>query len=401
MTDDRLNLLSEPLELKCGLRLKNRLVKAPMSDSLGDGTGNPTDEQIELNRRWHDGGAALSLVGEVQVDRRYPEKPGNLALDAVDDETMFRRLATVPDGSGAHIWPQLGHAGALSYPPVSTPVGPSALDLEGLQCPEMSTDELEALPGRFAVAATNACRVGFTGVQIHAAHGFLLSQFLSPLFNRRVDRYGGSIEARAGLLIAVVDEVRRAVGPDVAVAVKINATDELEGGLTEADALVAVEMVDRHGVDLIEISGGTYFPGAPSSSDRGSTSGPYYSHFANKARFVTGAALMVTGGVKTRSHAVELRSGGADLVGLARTMVLDPELPKAWLGAGGDPTFPSFPSTVPGGVTAWYTMRLEAIAQGHEAAFQATPQEALATYDRRDESRVERWRARTHKQAHD
>ncbi len=386
-------LLGAPLELRSGTRLKNRLVKAAMSDSLGNGAGQPTDEQIQLYRRWCGGGAALSIIGEVQIDPRYPEKPGNLVLDGSQGDPLLGRLAQIAHRLEGHIWPQLGHAGALAYRRVSTPMGPSALDVDGLRCGEMPIDEIEALPQRFSAAAVAARRAGFNGVEIHAAHGFMLGQFLSPLFNRRHDRYGGSIEARAQVMVDVVNRVRRDTGADFAIGVKINATDELEGGLTEPDALVAIEMLDRCGVDVIDISGGTYFPGAPSSSDR-PAEGPYYADFAARARQATTAALMLTGGVKTRSHAISLLENGVDLVGLARTMVLNPDLPNDWLGTGGDPTFPVFASTPPGGVTAWYTMRLTAIAHGQESGYQLTPESALQQVDSRDEHRAGAWNNR-------
>ncbi|MEM7337103.1 MAG: oxidoreductase [Actinomycetota bacterium] len=392
-TGETPGLLGAPLELRSGVRLKNRMVKAAMSDSLGDGSGQPTDAQIELYRCWANGGVALSIIGEVQADPRYPEKPGNLVLDGSQDELLVGRLADVVRGSDSHLWPQLGHAGALAYPPVSSPMGPSALDLDGLRCGEMTAEEIEAIPARFATAAVAARRAGFSGVEIHAAHGFLLSQFLSPLFNRRQDRYGGSIEARAQVLISVINRVRRDTGPDFAIGVKINATDELEGGLTEPDALIVVEMLDGCGVDVIDISGGTYFPGAPSRSDRPSQS-PYYAEFAARARQATTAALMLTGGVKTRDQAIGLREIGVDLVGLARTMVLDPDLPNHWLRTGVDPHFPAFTSTPPGGVTAWYTMRLLAIANQQGASYQLTAESALNEYDARDERRISAWNNR-------
>ncbi len=382
--------LGEPLELRSGLRLRNRLVKAAMSDSLGDGAGRPTAEQVELYRRWGDGGAALSILGEVQVDPRFPEKPGNLVLDGKTTGPLLGRLADIAHQTGSHIWPQLGHAGALAYAPLSKPLGPSALDLDGLNCGEMPIDEVEALPNRFATAAVTAQQAGFSGAEIHAAHGFLLSQFLSPLFNHRQDRYGGSIEARAQLLLDIVHRVRQRAGQGFGIGVKLNATDELEGGLSQADALTIVEMLDQHQVDLIDISGGTYFPGAPSSSDRPSD-GPYYTEFARRARSLTGAAIMLTGGLKTRTHAADVLAAGVDLVGLARTMVLNPELPNDWLTTGTNPTFPVFDSTPPGGVTAWYTMRLTAIAQGQEASYHLTPDAALRDYDLRDQSRVAAW----------
>ena len=257
------DVLAAPFELPCGVVLKNRLAKAAMSDSLGDGAGRPTDEQVELYRRWSTGGAALSLIGEVQVDYRYPERPGNLVLWPGADDARLRRLVDAGSTDGAQIWPQLGHAGALAHGPISRPAGPSAFVVEGLQCDALTPSAVDALPAIYARAAGHARAVGFNGVQIHAGHGFLLSQFLSPLFNRRSDRYGGSIEGRCRLLLAVVREVRAEVGSEVAIAVKINSSDQLEGGLDEDDALVAVSLLGDEGVDLIDVSGGTYFPGAP------------------------------------------------------------------------------------------------------------------------------------------
>ncbi|MEJ7799621.1 MAG: hypothetical protein WKF60_03825 [Ilumatobacter sp.] len=386
-------VLATPLELPCGVVLKNRLVKAAMSDSLGDGAGRPTDQQIQLYRRWAAGGAALSLVGEVQVDYRYPEKPGNLVLGAGADNSLLRRLADAGSVDGAQIWPQLGHAGALAHPPISRPAGPSALNLDGLRCDALTGSEVDALPMAYATAAAHARAVGFGGVEIHAGHGFLLSQFLSPLFNHRSDRYGGSIEARCRLLLAIVGQVRAEVGSKFAIAVKINSSDQLEGGLSEDDALVAISLLGDEAVDLIDISAGTYFPGAPSSSDRRS-SGPYFLDFARRARTVTDVPLMLTGGFKTRSEAADaVATGTTDVVGLARTMVLNPGVASEWLHPdGSDPQFPSFGSPPAGGITAWFTMRLTALANCDEDAFDSTLREAIDAYEPRDAERTGTWK---------
>jgi 2,4-dienoyl-CoA reductase-like NADH-dependent reductase (Old Yellow Enzyme family) len=388
-------ILGAPLELPCGIVLKSRLVKAAMSDALGDGAGDPTDEQVRLYERWSVGGAALSIIGEVQVDPRYPEKPGNLVLGPLSDRARLARLVQAGSSAGAHIWPQLGHAGALAHPSISDPAGPSALDLDGLTCAALSGSAVEALPGMYADAACRAQDVGFSGVEVHAGHGFLLSQFLSPLFNRRTDRYGGSIEARCHLLLEIVRHMRRDVGADFAIAVKINSSDQLEGGLTEDEALAVVEALGSERVDLIDVSGGTYFPGAPSSSDR-TPSGPYFLSFIERARDVTDTPLMLTGGFKTRSEAVAaLDSGAVDVVGLARAMVLDPDLPSRWLRPeGGDPEFPRFLSPPPGGVTAWYTMRLTALANHREADDEPAIDTAISDYESRDAARVGAWRSR-------
>jgi len=386
-------VLGRPLELPCGVVLKNRLIKSAMSDSLGDGEGNPTEAQMRLYERWAEGGAALSLIGEVQGNPRYPEKPGNLVLVPEANLQAMQALAKRGSANGAHIWPQLGHAGALSHLPISQPKGPSALDVERLQCEGMSLDEIHELPGTYARTATLAKDAGFGGVQIHAGHGFLFSQFLSPLFNKRTDAYGGSISGRFHIIAEVIDAVRQAVGSAFPIGIKINSTDKLIGGLTQEDALDVVSMLDKTSIDLIDVSGGTYFPGAASSSDGVSSSGPYFIDFAKRAKEATKIPVMVTGGFETRDQAAAtLKSDFADAVGLARAMVLDPALANIWLSEdGGDPGFPLFDSPPRGGVTAWYSMRLTALGEENENRFDPSPAEALEAYEERDAERCERW----------
>ena len=394
--NDAKNLLGQPLDLPCGVRLKNRLVKSAMSDSLGDGAGNPTVAQMRLYERWADGGAALSLIGEVQTNPHYPEKPGNLVLVSDADLTALEALAKRGSANNAHIWPQLGHAGALAHGPISDPKGPSPLDVEGLHCAGMSLAEIHDLPHTYAQAATRAQQAGFGGVQIHAGHGFLFSQFLSPLFNHRTDAYGGTVQGRFRIIGEVIDAVRQAVGPAYPIGIKINSTDKLEGGLTADDALQVVQMLDETSVDLIDISGGTYFPGAASSSEGTSSSKPYFVGFANQAKKNTSIPIMLTGGFETREQAARvLADGSADAIGLARAMVLNPSLANEWLSdAGGDPEFPTFDAPPRGGVTAWYSMRLTALAEDREEQFGLSPADALETYETRDAERCATWRER-------
>ena len=221
----------------------------------------------------------------------------------------------------------------------------------------------------------------------------MLSQFLSPLFNHRTDGYGGSIEARCRIVLEIVNEVRRAVGPSFPVGIRINATDQLEGGLTETDALEAVRLLDQTSIDLIDISGGTYFPGAKASSE-GSSRGPYFLDFARLARDITDIPVMLTGGIKRREQAIDaIGSGAADMVGLARAMVLNPGIADVWLSeAGGDPEFPRFESTPPGGITAWYTMRLTALGEDRENTFKMDLPTAIRAYDERDAQRCITWK---------
>ena len=389
---DACGLLFEPLRLPCGVTLKNRIAKSAMSDSLGDGTGHPTAEQIRLYQRWAEGGSGLSIIGEVQGSSRYAEKPGNLVLDAASDLDRFRELARRGGENGTQLWLQLGHAGALAYAPTSRPKGPSALRLPGLCCAEMALDEARDVPAQFAETARLARQAGFGGVQIHAAHGFLLSQFLSPLFNRRADAYGGPIANRMRLLLDSIDATRAAVGPDFPIAVKLNSSDRLEGGLTEQDALDVVSALDRSSVDLIDISGGTYFPGAKSASD-GAGRGPYFIDFARRARAVTSRPLMLTGGFKTRGQADDAVAGGVvDIVGLARALVLEPDLPEHWKAdRTPEPAFPSFPDSPEGGMTAWYTMRLTEIGADRETSQTGDLSQAIREYEARDAARTDVW----------
>jgi 2,4-dienoyl-CoA reductase-like NADH-dependent reductase (Old Yellow Enzyme family) len=336
----------------------------------------------------------LSLIGEVQGDPRFPEKPGNLVLNEKSNRQALQSLAGRGQIDGAHLWPQLGNAGALSHLPVSEPRGPSPMDLDGLKCAGLSSDEVRGLPNMYAGAALHAQAAGFGGVQLHAGHGFLLSQFLSPLFNHRTDGYGGSIEARCRILIEVIGEVRRAVGSSFPIGIRINATDKLEGGLTENDAVEAVRLLDRTSIDLIDISGGTYFPGAAASSDGVSGEGPYFLEVARRAKEVTKVPIMLTGGFQTRDQSANaVASGAADLVGLGRAMVLNPRLAADWMtDEGGGPEFPVFNSPPRGGVTAWYTMRLTALGEDREDAFTLDPATALRDYEERDANKSITWR---------
>jgi 2,4-dienoyl-CoA reductase-like NADH-dependent reductase (Old Yellow Enzyme family) len=248
------------------------------------------------------------------------------------------------------------------------------------------------VPTEFAMTAQLARQAGFGGVQIHAAHGFLLSQFLSPLFNKRRDEYGGPIANRMRLLLQSIEATRAAVGPGFPIALKLNSSDQLEGGFDEEDALRVVKALDRSSVDIIDISGGTYFPGAKSASD-GAGPGPYFIDFAKRARLMTSKPLMLTGGFKTRAQANDaVASGVVDVVGLARALVLEPSLPDLWSAdQKPEPGFPRFSDAPEGGITAWYTMRLTEIGADKDTRVFSDLGQAIRDYEARDKSRTEIW----------
>ncbi len=385
--------LFQELCLPCGVTLKNRIAKSAMSDSLGDGRGNPTSAQIRLYERWAMGGSAVAIIGEVQGDPRAAEKPGNLVLGPLSDDPGLRELTARGSANDMQLWAQLGHAGAMAHPPIGNPKGPSALDLPELSCAALTREEIGALPAQFARTATHAKAVGFGGVQIHAAHGFLLSQFLSPLFNKRSDAYGGPLAHRMRLLLEVIGAVRAAVGAAYPVALKLNATDQLEGGFAQDEALAVIKVLDTSSIDLIDISGGTYFPGAKSASDRAGR-GPYFTAFGKAARACTDKPLMITGGFKTAAQAVAaINENAADVVGLARALVIAPDLPLTWQSTGDDVTFPRFVDPPEGGVTAWYTQALKRIGEDRPLDPSTELATALTAYNARDAARVPLWNA--------
>ena len=344
MTD----LLAQPLKLPCGATLPNRLCKAAMTEGLADPQLRATDRLANLYRRWSEGGAGLLLTGNVQIDRRVLERPGNVAIDGNGGIEQLKAWAKAGTVGGNHLWMQISHAGRQSprYV-VSHPVGPSdvQLDLLGNYGRPRALTEGEILDfiQRFAKVATVARETGFTGVQIHSAHGYLLSSFLSPITNRRNDAWGGSIENRSRFLIETIRATRKAVGADFPIAVKLNSDDFRKGGFTHEDCLQVVQLLNGEGIDLLEISGGTYeqprllgFEGRAEDATplRESTRKreAYFLEYAAAIRQRASIPLMVTGGFRTREGMESaLRSGECDVIGLARPLCTHVDVPKLLL----------------------------------------------------------------------
>jgi len=343
------SLLDRSLSLPSGGSLKNRIAKAAMTEGLADPGNRATARLAALYRRWGEGGAGLLVTGNVMVDRRYLERPGNVAIDGPQSEEQIAALkawAGAARDAGADIWMQISHAGRQTPKIVATePVAPSAVDLDlpggTFATPRALTGaEIEEVIERFVHAASIAKQTGFTGVQIHAAHGYLISAFLSPLVNRREDEWGGPLENRARLLMRVVREVRARLGSGYAVSVKLNSSDFQKGGFAPEDSLRVTEWLNEAGVDLLEISGGSYEQPAMMDIEgmearheetRRETTREreaYFLIYAEEMRRVAQMPLMVTGGFRSRAGMEDALSGGAcDVCGIARPLCVDPDLP--------------------------------------------------------------------------
>ena len=342
-------MLNTPLTLPCGAILPNRLAKAAMTEGLGTPNGVPTAELERLYGLWSDGGAGLLITGNVIVDADHLERPGNVVIDREPDAAMAAALASWAKAGtrgGNHLWAQISHGGRQVQKSVN-PSPKSASDVQ-LALPggqfakpvPLSKAEIADLVQRWAIAAKACQNAAFTGVQIHAAHGYLVSQFLSPRSNRRTDHYGGSLENRARFLLEIVAAVRAAVGSSFPIAVKLNSADFQKGGFDFADSLVVVKWLEAASVDLVEISGGTYeqpkllgIAGmeaeeqqdiAPSTAAREA----YFVDFAQAMQGEVGVPLMVTGGFRSRAAMVQaLKIGAADVIGIGRPMCVMTDAP--------------------------------------------------------------------------
>jgi 2,4-dienoyl-CoA reductase-like NADH-dependent reductase (Old Yellow Enzyme family) len=307
-----------------------------MTEGIADAYDDPTHEHATLYGRWADGGAGVLLTGNVMVDRRYLERPGNVVLDDRTDRDALAAWAKAGTRNGAHFWMQLSHPGRqCQRTTAAQPVAPSAVGLKmmGLfgKPRALTRPEIREIISRFAHAATLARDAGFTGVQIHSAHGYLGSQFLSPLVNQRGDEYGGSLENRARFVLETVDAVRSAVGDDYPIAVKINSSDFQKGAFSNEDAVRVATMLAQRGIDMLEVSGGTYenivfITTGDERAEGTRRREAYFLEYAEHIREKIDVPLMVTGGFRTREVMEEvLQRGELDMLGIARPFCVLPD----------------------------------------------------------------------------
>ncbi len=324
----------DPLQLPCGLSLPNRMMKAAMSEALATSAHSPDGRLERLYRTWGQGGYGLLITGNVMVDRTQLGEPGNVVIEDDRDLDALTRWAKAAHDTGTPILVQLNHPGRQCNPFAlgHVPVAPSAvpLRLPGSPTPrELTGAEIEEIIQRFITAAVVCESAGFDGVQVHAAHGYLVTQFLSPLSNLRTDQWGGDPTRRMRFLLEIVRGIRARVSPGFAVAVKLNSADFQRGGFSEDESREVIAALAGEGLDLIEISGGNYESPAMSGSAASSTREreAYFLDYARTVRqLAAGVPLAVTGGFRSR-HAIEaaLADGDCDVVGLARPTVITPD----------------------------------------------------------------------------
>ena len=341
--------ITDKLDLPCGVQIKNRICKGAMTEGLADEQNRATTKHVNLYNRWSDGGAGILLTGNVQVDHRYLERPGNVVIEGQQTNEQLSRLTAYAEAgtkNNTHLWMQISHAGRQTPASVAeTPVAPSEVQLQmpGAQFGKprsLSDEEILDIIQKFAHTASVAKETGFTGVQIHGAHGYLISEFLSPDINKRDDNWGGSLEKRSKFLLEIVRSVRKSVGDSFPVSLKLNSADFQKGGFTHEDAIQVASWLNEEGLDLLEISGGTYEQPHLVGIDMGlnperaevrreSTIAreAYFLDYANDIRNVFKGPLMVTGGFRSVQGMNDaLNQNACDVIGIARPFCIDPQI---------------------------------------------------------------------------
>ncbi len=330
--------IQSTLTLPCGVTLSNRLVKAAMSENMARNL-KPEIEFINAYTMWIEGGAGLLISGNVMVDSNHLGEPNNVVIEEnLNNIKQLKKWASVSEDSNSQIWLQINHPGKQSPKFLNkTPVAPSEIPMGGKLQSSFNTPraltlaEIEQIINRFGYAAKTAKECGFQGVQIHGAHGYLISQFLSPLHNKRQDQYGGSLENRMRFVKEVYLKMRKSVGDDYPIGIKINSADFSKGGFSNTDAVVVAKTLSDLKIDMIEVSGGTYEAPAMTGTMRESTRHreAYFLDYTKELKKVIQCPLMVTGGFRTTSFMNNvIENGEVDLIGLARPLAVNPHLPQ-------------------------------------------------------------------------
>ena len=372
------SVLAQPMVLPCGLILPNRIMKAAMGEGLASAsTSDVTPALIRLYERWADGGAGTLITGVISIQRGAADA-SLVCLDGGTDTQALADWATAVHRRDVRLIGQLVHQGRQATILVARhPLAPSALpSVRGSRVfgasRALTGDQITDLIDRFATAAVMLEQAGFDGVEIHAAHGYLIGQFLSPATNLRTDQWGGSLENRSRFLLEIVRRIRDRVGSGFALFVKINASDFQPGGFDIEDSAHVVGLLDSEGVDLVEISGGTYESASGALGVRpdepGTSKDAYFAGFAPRLRQSTAIPLALTGGLRTRAAMEELiRDGVVDAIGLARPLVEQPDVCHGLLDSTTDRIELIGPPSAGGASELlWYIAQFQRLANGQD-----------------------------------
>jgi len=333
-----MTVLEEEMILPNGSTLKNRIAKSAMSENLSNKNNEPTPLLIEVYKKWAQSGAGLLITGNIMIDSKAIGEPRNVVVENRKNFEILKEWAESVNGTDTHLWAQINHPGRQAMEPINRDLkAPSAVPLksggrkDGSKKIPIALNESQILAiieafGNTAIILKDA---GFSGVQIHGAHGYLVSQFLSPYSNIRSDKWGGSLVNRARFVIEVYRKIRARVGKSFPIGIKLNSADFQKGGFSEEESMEVVKILSKEGIDLIEISGGTYEAPAMMGKRKKSTikREVYFMDYIQKASKITTTPLMLTGGFRTTSIMKDaIASNQLDIIGIARPFTVYPNI---------------------------------------------------------------------------
>lgn len=373
--------LQSTFSLPCGAVLPNRVCKSAMSENMADKNNAPTEKLIKLYEVWAKSGAGLLISGNVMISPEALGEPHNVVVEDERHLPLLKRWAEAAQKNGASFWMQINHPGRQAPAVINKDiVGPSPVGLDKIafvfKTPRpLSETEIWEIIEKFGNTALIAKNAGFSGVQIHGAHGYLVSQFLSPLTNIRTDQWGGSIENRAKFVIEIYRNMRKKVGNEFPIGIKINSADFQRGGFTEEESMQVLDILSNEGIDLLEISGGTYEKAAmmgAGAKESTRSREAYFLDYIVKARKKVKAPLMLTGGFRTQKAMEQaIEDGEVDVIGLGRGFAIYPFLAKQMFD-GERSFFPIHP--IKTGINmidkmgfldiTWYALQLERMGEG-------------------------------------
>lgn len=333
-------ILAQSFTLPCGVTIPNRLIKSAMSENDADAGGKPSKRIIQLYETWGKGGAGILISGNVMMDSKALGEPFNVVVESEKHLPELKEWAQKTQQHGSHLWMQINHPGRQAPKFNGETVSASNVSLGAmkglfLQPRPMTEQEIWDTIEGFGRTALTAKKAGFKGVQIHGAHGYLVSQFLSSLTNQREDQWGGSLENRARFALEIYRNMRTKVGADFPIGIKINSADFQRGAFTEEESLEVIKMLAAEGMDMIEVSGGTYERAAMMGATQKESTRQreaYFMDFIVKARAVTDVPLLLTGGFRTTEvMAKAIENDEVDFIGLARPFAINPNVAKELL----------------------------------------------------------------------
>lgn len=383
------------------VHFKNKMIKGAMSEVLANHAGQPNHLHLGLYEAWAKGGLGCAITGNVMVDFRAKNEPGVVVIETERDLEPLKQWAAIGKKYGMVQLVQLSHPGRQcpkglnkeTVAPSAVPFSP-ALSMSFGTPRALREDEILDIIQRFATSAAICEKAGFEGVQLHGAHGYLISQFLSPLTNKRQDQWGGSAENRMRFLLEIYKAVRAATSEQFIISVKLNSADFQRGGITEEDVIATFKAIDAAGIDLIEISGGSYeapaMAGVKQEKRKASTIAreAYFLDFAEKIRKQVQCKLMVTGGFRTAAGMnAALESGACDFIGMARPFAVEPDVTNRLI-AGQDVRYAV--NKIKTGISMidkmaimeviWYAAQFKDIAEGKQPNPKLSPLKVFFNY---------------------